>query len=56
MCRSPNGINDQPPGVPLRVERPVTPLGVEVGAEGVVGPLGVFGGDHVGVGVEEDGF
>jgi len=30
-------------------------LGVEVGAEGVVGPLGVLGGNDVGVGVKKDG-
>jgi len=30
-------------------------VGVEVGAEGVVVPLGVLGGNDVGVGVEEDG-
>lgn len=30
-------------------------LGIEVGAEGVVGPLGVLGGNDVGVGVKEDG-
>lgn len=30
-------------------------LGIEVGAEGVVSPLGVLGGNDVGVGVEEDG-